>query len=715
VFEKTRAAIAEWLSPQTKAAAEAGEEAVAFFSARSTTHRPPKRGTSELLKAYSEIPQLRAVVQKITESFASIRWTVHKAVDANGRPVRARRLERMPHAERTREFSRLRRQGDLVEVGDDPLLDFLDRGNALLSGFECRQVMAAHFDLVGEAFAWIERNPMGMPIAYWPLPAHWVRDVPAPGWPLFKVRLGGGVERHVPEADIWYIRDPDPFNPYGRGVGIGATLGDELDTSEYISEFLKAFFFNDATPSLVVAYPSAENVGDDAIKELEQRWSEKHRGAQRASVAHFLNKEPKITEFGQSFKDMSVVELNRYLRDIVRETWGVPPEILGLVENSNRATIDAASYIFAVWVQVPRAERWRISIQVQIAPQFDARKIVGYESPVPSNNEHLLAVATAQPSARTKNEWREMQDLEPDETGGDVYLEPVAVNRVPVGEPPAPSAAMIEESRTAALGARTKVPGIEQGDIDRVLMELQPEPLRESVEELWPDELRAWGDDVLEDVNASVSFDMRNPLVTQHISETAGDRIDMIDDTTRDELRRQLVDGVEIGEDYQRLAKRVSEVFGEAETWRAERIARTEVHRSTNFATQRAFEQSGLVDKKEWISTPDSRVREQHLAMDGQIRALNKPFTFPDGTVTMFPGESGVAKHDVNCRCSFAAFFEEDETRTDADRRALGEEYHAKVTKWEAEAKKGYKRGFRKQRASVQEQLRRMAESHGRV
>lgn len=58
---------------------------------------------------------------------------------------------------------------------------------------------------------------------------------------------------------------------------------------------------------------------------------------------------------------------------------------------------------------------------------------------------------------------------------------------------------------------------------------------------------------------------------------------------------------------------------------------------------------------REWIPTNDGRTRHDHMAMAGQKRkGMATPFTFPDGTQAMYPGDASLnaaADDLIGCRC----------------------------------------------------------------
>jgi SPP1 gp7 family putative phage head morphogenesis protein len=606
---------------------------------------------------------------------------------------------------------------ELVELEDDPMIDFLEAGNFAMSGFEARELMAKHLELVGEAFAWKERNPVGMPIRMWPLVPTWVREVPLHPDDPFVVQFQGKVIK-IPQSEILRVKISDPFSPYGRGVGIGMSLADEIDTDEYAAALARAFFYNDATPSGVVMF---DDMGDDEVEQFEEKWRQSHRGAERGYMWHILNQKADITVFDKSFKDIELVELRKFLRSVARETWGIPPEIVGVIENSNRATIDAAGYIFAKQLIVPRCERWRDALQNQVAPDFDDRKIVGYVSPIPQDNEAILEARKAMPLTLTVNEWRDSQNADPVE-GGDVLLADVQRANQPQLPPPPPADEEDEgeevESKRYKMVAELKNSDIAPTDIDEILKAIDADVLRDHAVPVMEDGLAAWGNEVLTDLAAlsgksktkaikaetELAFDMLDPEMVEFVDEFSAQQVTFVNETTRVAIREALVAGVEALERRELLAKRITEVFSQASKQRALTIARTETARAANVATWRAQFQSGVVDLREWVATPDGRVREPHIGLDGIVVGISEPWTFSDGVEVIAPGNSGEAKHDINCRCTTIAAIEDVEIEADF-RAAYWKAFDEGVTIWERQVERAFVQGFADQETSTLEAL----------
>ena len=180
------------------------------------------------------------------------------------------------------------------------------------------------------------------------------------------------------------------------------------------SKHIKQFFFNRARPDFL-AYPKGEmnTMGEDQVRALERKWLDNQQGFWRAFRPQFLSREIGIHEFTQNFQHLQMTELRGHIRDTAMQTFGINPEILGVIENSNRSTIDGAFYAFQKLVIEPRAEFWRSELQQKVVPDYDPRLIIDYDSPVQEDQEFTLKAYQAKGSTVTVDEWRKLQGLPP--------------------------------------------------------------------------------------------------------------------------------------------------------------------------------------------------------------------------------------------------------------------------------------------------------------
>lgn len=387
---------------------------------------PPERGTAEFLKAYSTMPWLRAVSSKVANSCAIAEWQLFVQKDSETkRFTRNAKAQRAPQPQREKIVKGLLDAGDLIEITDHPLLDLLATANPLMTGLAARKVTQVYLDLVGEAFWLKERNRAGMPIRIWPLPPSWVRNTPAPGKPIFEISHQQ-FHAEVPASELLWWSEPNPENPYSRGTGITRSLADELDTDEFAAKHVKSWFYNSARPDIIV---SANNLRNEEVSRLEQAWLDKHQGFWKQFKPFFINRQVEVQTLSQTFDQMQLVALREYERNTIIQCFGVPPELLGIVTNSNRATIAAADFLYSKWVVVPRLEFQRSILQEFLVPEFDERLIIDYASPMAEDREFTLQAMKASPWAYKANEWRRLAGALPIDDG-DVHMVPT--NLTPV-------------------------------------------------------------------------------------------------------------------------------------------------------------------------------------------------------------------------------------------------------------------------------------------
>ena len=108
------------------------------------------------------------------------------------------------------------------------------------------------------------------------------------------------------------------------------------------------------------------------------------------------------------------------------------------------------------------------------------------------------------------------------------------------------------------------------------------------------------GNDALAVLDIGVAFDVLNPRVIDWLKEHAAEAIKSIGETTKEALKKTLLEGVENGESIAKLMKRVQAEYKdlELEAWRAKRISMTEIKNATNQGNFQGILQSGLTGKK---------------------------------------------------------------------------------------------------------------------
>lgn len=122
-------------------------------------------------------------------------------------------------------------------------------------------------------------------------------------------------------------------------------------------------------------------------------------------------------------------------------------------------------------------------------------------------------------------------------------------------------------------------------------------------------------------------------------------------------INAETLQGILQGESMDKIARRIMNVQ-EMNKTQAIRSARTIVTGAENKGRQDSYkraEKDGIVMKREWIATNDSRTRHWHAELGGVEVDVDEPWVNEFGEI-MFPGDpSADPANTYNCRCSMAA------------------------------------------------------------
>ena len=408
---------------------------------------PPERNTEEWIRTFRTNPRL-AVVERIASDLSFAEGKLFR-VDENG---------------------------DEQEITAHPFLDFWANPNPLheMSSAALWRLLEIYLKLKGEGYFIMERGEFGRPAELWPVPTHWVQMTPYQGFPYYTVRLTNGQLMEVPVDDMFVMKDLDPYDPFKRGLGQSEALADEIETDEYAAKFQKRFFFNDATPNIIIGMPKST---EEQRKRFLAEWMQRFKGVFQSHGVATVNGDVTVNKIGESMKDMDMVNGRTFLRNAALEHYGVPREIMGITESSNRATSEAAQFIYAQNVLMPILRRREEAINHQLIPWFGDDLVWHFDDIVPRNQEFDKAVGLDGWNAGllTKDEAREKLGMPPCKVGGDVYKTQFSDVYVHEDDDPA------EVSTAAAnLQYAEGAPPLETGGQQEIEITDQGEPLDDS-------------------------------------------------------------------------------------------------------------------------------------------------------------------------------------------------------------------------------------------
>lgn len=169
------------------------------------------------------------------------------------------------------------------------------------------------------------------------------------------------------------------------------------------------------------------------------------------------------------------------------------------------------------------------------------------------------------------------------------------------------------------------------------------------------------GQESLSDLTTAAAFNLEHPRARNLMATQEQRFATTVNDTTWQQLRSSLAEGIGSGENLSDLEARIGHVFEIARGSRTELIARTESMAAYNGGADEAYWQAideGIPVREEWITTMDGRERDDHAEADGQIVDVGQPFDV-GGEQLQYPGDpNGSPENVCQCRCVVAPVVE---------------------------------------------------------
>jgi HK97 family phage portal protein len=416
-----------------------------------------KASRESLLRTYSQSGTVFSIVSLLQQAAASPRWHLYKKQPVDGR----RRYTTGDQGSDQR-----------TEIVQHPALSLWTSPNGFMSGFEFREGSNQHLELAGETIWVLNREAVTFPTAMWYVRPDRVEPVPSPddylvGW-IYTGPSGEQVPLQLDE--VIQEKLPDPLNPF-RGAGPVASITANIQQQDYATQYQRNLFINGADPGGVITVPS--KLTDRQFDELVDRWRESHQGIARAGAVAVMENSAVWTPGGQTNKDLEYGNLRLANRDEIREAWRMHKSMLGTVEDVNRANAQTAEETFSSWMQLPRLERRRETLNSKLLPMFGSSGEgveFDFEDPSPVNQEAAVyeLLTKAQAAAALVNAGWDPDDVletvglpamgvaekatqSPALPPGWVAAPPPAAPAAPGSVPPAPDNAPAPAKDLAAL------------------------------------------------------------------------------------------------------------------------------------------------------------------------------------------------------------------------------------------------------------------------
>lgn len=492
-----------------------------------------------------------------------------------------------------------------------------------------------------------------------------------------------------PREDILFFKYPNPTNPF-RGASPVQRKAYAYDTDKYNMIYQLNIFKNGA--HLKGVLETDANLSEEQVKKILTLFEQTYGGAEKAHKTGALVGGMKYKNIGISNKDMEFMLLANWTMRQLASAYHTPPQKLSHPEQTNLANMQALDVSWNRECILPRCVRIAEVLNTFLIPLYKERGLYcEFDNPVPADEEFLLKKreSSLKTYVMTPNEARVEDGLD-EVPWGNTPLVPMNIMPLSSGggssEPEKSIIKNIKEGLSEEYKNRywkifiKRVTPLENEFRRGIIKLFQEQELRalralregKAIKKDIDDVLRITHDEreiakftefslpriaeivkingtaAYAELGVEGSFDVSNPKVVEWIRKRCGDLIKSILDTTKDKLRKTLAEGIQMGESIPSLASRVSAVYEEAKGYRAKNIARTETIAASNQGALQAYEQSGVVKKKEWYCAIDERTCEECAPLHKEIVKLDDNFS----------GGVDAPPLHVNCRCTILPYLE---------------------------------------------------------
>ena len=608
----------------------------------------------------------------------------------------------------------IRKAQVIEEVTEHPFLALMQNVNDFMNQFDLLEHLFLSQDITGNAY-WIilRQSPLNVPSEIWPMQPQFIKPIPSKDKFIERYEYAiSSTEKHLIEPEdmihFKYINLKDAILGLGplQACIVAADLGISMN------EYETGLFQNRAIPDwAMVMPPETGKPNPDMATRIEKEWAKKYRGTKKGGKLAFLYGGADLKQISLSPKEMSFLQGRKASKEEVAAIFGVPLSKI-TVENVNRANAEAGDYSYMKDTIRPRLLRAEQKLNERLLPMFDERLFCAFDNPIPEDKNFRLKETTEKLKVgyMSINQARQ-EDGQEEVKWGDIPYMPM--NMVQIGTelpptlPPMPPKSKTKAPRRlpplehptnfvnqplvlAIQGYYEKQRNEILADFDRDMgkavikgryghkqdpsdflsgwfdMQKWNGELARATEPFIRYTLMSGGERALRSITVEREFDPLNPRVMRSLEKIRTTRTYPIVVTDAKKLRKTLADGMGLGEGVSDLRKRIEGMYdGEMTRNRATVIARTETIWAWNEGAVQGYVQSGLVEKKQWVSSGDPRSCDYCLDMDGKIIGVEGYFFEKGGTLEVAGNTLNFDYEDVGhpplhaqCRCTIVPIIE---------------------------------------------------------
>jgi HK97 family phage portal protein len=142
----------------------------------------------------------------------------------------------------------------------------------------------------------------------------------------------GGYLRDVPPSEIIHVKSVGPYNCV-RGMGLVQQNAVKLNADKYRDAYNQNTFKNGGRFNSFLSHKGERPLGKEQTEDVKKQLKEQILGYENAGNIPLLPSNFEITSIDLNFKDMEILEQNRYSREDVMAILSIPPLAFGVTSD----------------------------------------------------------------------------------------------------------------------------------------------------------------------------------------------------------------------------------------------------------------------------------------------------------------------------------------------------------------------------------------------
>jgi HK97 family phage portal protein len=261
---------------------------------------------------------------------------------------------------------------------EHPVARLLRRPNYEMDAVQLRETLMAHVLTWGNAYAEIERNGAGRPVALWPLLPDRTRPQRTDRGTLFYTTSVGTRNFNLPAENVFHLvglgfdglMGYSPIRMHRQAIGLALAT----------EEFGASWFGSGSRPSGVLTHPGA--LSDKAKANLRRGWESAHAGLSNSNRVAILEEGLKWQQIGIPPEDAQFLETRKFQVEEIARMYRVPLHLIQHMEKSTSwgSGIEELGQGFVTYSLQSWLVRWEQRIQSRLIPAVEDGRVYAKHS-----------------------------------------------------------------------------------------------------------------------------------------------------------------------------------------------------------------------------------------------------------------------------------------------------------------------------------------------